>query len=592
MAVVGAGVLLTFAAAPAFAAGQTLPPAGIADAAAVKVAVNPDLLASVDVSQLPIYSTLKSTSPQLTQALQTSLAGATASVEVALDLAHADGTLPGTSGATAFQVADATSQPVYVKAQALQAQLTALSQLLAIVGQGGLPSQLSGTIVSTLTQVSSELGADVNSLLGTGQFVAAIPSNYDAAKTTTDAGKQVAHVANINGIAGVVSTFAFAPYTADAEQATSSAENTTESLAVGANLPLVSSQLSSAAEKIAALNAQVQGVIQSTPAGGTVTNLTTTLGGQVQTVLGQAPTTNTPVDNVKQLAQELTDLQNSSSAAADALNLADLISTSGDTSLTTVAPTAGSTIADASTKVANIQIITIKNATVASLLGYKSGSSYPLAIVEGAEATAHAHLIAPTSKNLDELRSASSHLSKVTLLPGSAYTTCLVADDGTSAGEAGCTALGLGTATPVNAGPFTISVTRGAPVLSDPKDATMSATNPNPSSSASITALDIKVTYTGSKLVGSITGPQGQSVPAAQAAANAFGTDPQSVLEVQLATASARSGGVTPNGNTLGAHLPRTGNSIPLAALLGVLVLSSGLLVGFGPRMFAWVRAI
>lgn len=565
--------LSVFVAAPAFAAG---PRAGGASAEAVQAKVSP--LAVVPTS---VFAQLNS----VTKALNlSSLDGSLGDASLALDVTNVNGSL---GDANLYHNSDAQSEPVVVNVKAVA---TALSLLQQEIQNLGLSSTLQ-TVQDQITALEQELSSQtalgpyldaVNNLETKGSIeLKAAHAVYPGSPSTVSL-----NVIDPSAVtSGIIQTRALAPYTATASDGDATAQHTvnaTSSLDAldVADLPAIPLSLNSAvlAQLTSLINTieaalapaasaagvtlpsanSITGTVSGT-LGSTLSQLQGTVGTVSSTVNSVVPA-GTPVSDLTGLLTQLLDLKGALSALPTSIDLSDIVSTSDVASNVATTVTNGVVDSVATTKAADIKLLTVNAPQLTQALGVAQGNA--VAEIIGATATAEAKADGKTST-----ATGSGQFTDIKVLPGTPYAKDISFQ--TLTNLAGCA--GAGSTCTINAGPLRLQILTGACACIDQAHGGTAD-----AASAQVAALEIKLGYIGdpNALLGTsaaqaITSPSGSEIPLA---------------DVQLASVNANAG------NQVHVLSAETGSPYGVGLLVGFLMLIGALGLGITYRRFAAVK--
>jgi hypothetical protein len=564
--------LSVFIAAPAFAAG---PRAGGASAEAVQLKASP--LAVVPTS---VFAQLSS----VTKALHLgSVDSSLGNASLALDQTTVNGSL---GSANVYGKADAASTPIVVNVKAIASALSILQNEINNLG-----------LTSTVASIQQQLDAIEASL------PAALQPYLTAVKNLETNGSfqlQTAHavypgspsfvslnVVDPNTATGgalqavpIIQTKALAPYTAAASDGDATIKHTVEATSsldaldvldlpaiqlalntVLAQLNAVISELESAltaaAPSLANQLSSVTGTVSST-----LSSTLSTLSG----VVGTTPVNNvipasTTLSSVGTLLTQLLNVKAALGALPTSIDLSDIATTNDVASDVKTTVTNGVVDSIATTKAADIKLLTVNAGSLTQALGVAQGSA--IAEIVGATATAEAKADGKTST-----ATGSGQFTDIKLLPGTPFAREISFQTLTSL--AGCA--GAGSTCTVNAGPLRLQILTGACACIDQAHGGTAD-----AASAQVAALEIKLSYIGdpnallgTSAVNAITSPdQSTVIP---------------LLDAQLATVNANAG------NQVQVLSAQTGSPYGVGLLVGFLMLVGALGVGLTYRRFAAVK--
>ncbi len=576
--------LSVFVAAPAFAAG---PRAGGASAEAVQLRVSP--LAVVPSS---VFAQLNSVTKNLNLA---SLDSSLGDASLALDVTNANGSL---GSANVYGQSDSTSTPVVVNVKAVATALGMLQSELDSINPtlGSVPPTLLSAVqslestLSASSPVLSQYFDAVNSLTQNGSF-SVLPAHAVYPGSPGSVGPL--YVIAPQNVGDIVQTGGLAPYSALASdgdgtaQHTVSADSSLNSLNV-LNLPAIPLSVTAAVNELNSLISTLEAALApvanaagvSLPAPTAITGpVSSALGGAISSLQGTVGTVSssvnsvipagTPVSDLTGLLTTLLDLVAALNAMPSSIDLSDIVATKDVASQVSTTVTNGVVDSLATTKAADIKLLTVNAPQLTQVLGVAQGS--PLAEIIGATATAEAKADGKTST-----ASGWGQFAEIKLLPGSSIWSSIPNSNGgdikfsdLAKDIPGCS--GDGSECVENVGPLRLSISTGlCACIDQAHGGTADA------ASAQVSAVQIKLSYIGdpnallgTSAVNAITTPTGSEIPLAT---------------VQLATVDANAG------NEVKVLSAETGSPYGTGLLVGFLLLVGALGVGLTYRRFAAVK--
>lgn len=570
--------LSVFVAAPALAAG---PRAGGASAQAVQVRVSP--LAVVPSS---VFAALNSITSKANLA---SVDGSLGDASLALDVTNVNGSL---GDANVYHQSDSLSTPVQVNVKAVAGALSLLQTDLNNINPtlGSVPPTLLAQVqnlenaLSAQSPVLAQYFNAVNGLTQNGAF-SVLPAHATFPATpTTPSSVGPLYVITPQSVGNIIQTQGLAPYSAIASdgdataQHTVAADSSVDALNV-LNLPAIPLSLSavvaqlnsiiSTLEAALAPAASAAGVTLPAPTaitGPVSSTLSTALGtlqgtvGTVSSTVNSVVPAGTPVSQLTGLLTSLLSLAGALNAMPSSIDLSNVVATKDVASHVTTTVTNGLVDSIATTKAADVSLLTINSPQLTQALGVAQGQA--LAEIIGATATAEAKADGRTST-----ATGSGQFTDIKLLPGSSLWSQIPNSNG---GEIKFSDL-IGNSFTKDVGPLRVQILTGACACIDQAHGGTAD-----AASAQVAALEIKLSYIGdpnlllgTTAVQALTSPTGNAIPLA---------------DVQLANVTANAG------NQVHVLSAETGSPYGVGLLVGFLMLIGALGMGLTYRRFAAVK--